>query len=257
MKKYCLLAAICLLGLHFAAFSQAKTWRIGAKGGFTIPNLEAIGEPDGTLSSGYSSRRGTFAGIKVQYQFTSRLGIITEFNYAELGGKKEGDQKIKTTGLGSLFPLPPGVPLPTYVYAQFNNYVNLNYLELPVMLQYHLWWNKKWRLTAYGGLFAGHMLQGKNIAEGRSKIYYDAAYTQPVINNDIIFDSNTDLKNDLNSFNWGLQGGGSLSYSFLPNWEVEFSGGGSYGLQRLQKDATFGNNRTGALMLTLGVQYKW
>jgi len=235
--------------------AQKNTWQFGARAGISIPNLKAADESANTIDAGYKSILAPFYGLQLQYNLNTRWSLVTEINYSSQGGQKLGDQKLSTSGFEAIFPVPPGSSLPPYLYAQFDNKVNINYIEVPLMVKYHFITHQKFNIAAQAGVYAGYLLYAHNVARGKGKLYLDANYSQLFFPNDIVFDNDQDIKEQLNTINLGIQGGGTFSYHLSKQLDIQFSGGGTYGLRRLQRDTKYGNNKTGALILSLGASY--
>jgi len=255
MRKIC----IFILSLFILHQTKAQNLKLGIKGGLSIPNLRAPG--NGSFSSGYKSVSGPHFGLLSEYTISDRFSIQAEFNYSTQGGRKEGPQRIRTRDLKPYLPsgfsIPDSIP---YIYATFNNQIDLAYLELPVMAKFGFDVSENVRLAIYGGPYVGYLVKGKGSGEGQSKIYIDAAHTKPLtirVNNinfevpPLDFTRTEDLIDRLNRWNYGVQGGGSIAYS-LSAIELFFAAGGSYGFATLQKDENFGKNKTGSAMLSVG-----
>jgi hypothetical protein len=248
----------CLLLIPVLAQAQRpdKPWRIGARAGFTVPNLQAADEGSGGIDAGFKSLLGPFAGLELAYAFRPRWELVTQLNYSAQGGQKNGDQRLPTRNFAGLFPTPPlGTTLPDYLYTRFDQKTQINYLELPLMARYHFVQRGKWRVGAQAGLYVGYLVYAHNSTKGTDKFYLDAARTQPYVNNAVVFDDERNIMDELNRINWGVQGGGVAGYRLNKRWWLELAGGGTYGIRRLQRDTRYGNNHTGALIFSLGASF--
>ena len=68
------------------------------------------------------------------------------------------------------------------------------------------------------------------------------------------FDNTQDIKDQLNSTNFGVEGNIGLNYAFGQN-NLFFEIGGNYGFLNIQKGTTNGKNNTGAATIVLGYSY--
>ena len=69
------------------------------------------------------------------------------------------------------------------------------------------------------------------------------------------FNATTNIKNDLNSFNVGIEGFVGISYRVNKTSAVFIEGGGNYGFMPIQKGTANGKNNTGAGVVTVGYAY--
>jgi len=68
------------------------------------------------------------------------------------------------------------------------------------------------------------------------------------------FDATNDIKDQLNSTNFGIEGNIGLNYAFGKiNLFIEF--GGNYGFLNIQKGSANGKNNTGAATIVLGYSF--
>jgi len=238
----------CLL-LVIANYSVAQSkMRLGVKAGLSIPNLKSSG--DNPVSKGWSSRIGPYAGIVAEYELSERFFLQTELNYSSQGGKKKGTQAFPVGDYAVYFP----PPAPTYLYAVYNNEAKLNYLELPLLLKVNFPIGEQFAFFIDAGPYAGYLLSAKNVTSGSSNVYIDENLTQPLTPAAVSFDQTTDVKDDIKSFNFGLQAGVGFNVNFL-NSIFFLNAGGNYGLTHIQKDEVNGKNNTGAATITIGFLY--
>ncbi|SEW40953.1 porin family protein [Chitinophaga arvensicola] len=225
---------------------------LGVRGGISIPNLTAGGSESNPLNTGYSSRQGPDFGIFGEYHLSKLFSIEAMISYSSQGGKKNGLQAFPPDPTK----FPPGAPLPTYLYADFKSQAKLNYLMVPILAKFG--WNlgptSPLRLYVDAGPFFGFLVGAKQVTSGNSAIFLDEAGTQPAAPPES-FDRTTDIKNQLNTFNFGVSGNVGLAYLFGRN-QIFVEGGGNYGFLNIQKGTANGKNNTGAGTVSLGYAYR-
>jgi len=261
MKKN-LLSLITIAILLYSSPILAQQWSIGARGGLAIPNLTAGGSTINPLNKGYSSRLGAGFGIFTEFQTSKLFSIQAMVEYSQQGGKKDGFQAFPVPAqLATLF----GGQKPTYLYADFNSTAKFDYLMLPVLAKFgwDLGTEKKWRIYAGAGPFAGLLLRAKRVTEGSSQVYIDEGKTKPVPANPsnpsagtltLPFNNTMDIKDQLRSFNFGVSGNIGLAYKIKRN-TIFLEGGGNYGFINIQKGSANGKNKMGAATAMLGYAY--
>lgn len=229
-----------------AHFSNAQNFTIGARGGISIPNLTAGGSESNPLNTGYKSRLGPDASLFGEYHFSSLFTIEAMLEFSSQGGKKTGMQA---------FPNPEG-STPPYFYANFKSEAKLNYLLVPVLAKFGWNLSKESPLRIYfdAGPFAGFLLSAKQVTSGSSMVYLDQQGQQPVSQSPQSFDANNNIKDQLNTFNFGVSGNVGIAYGFGKS-HIFIEGGGNYGFLNIQKGTANGKNNTGAGTLALGYAY--
>lgn len=241
----------------------AQNFSIGARGGISIPNLSASGRDQNPVNTGYSSREGVDGGIYGEYRFSELFSVEVMVEFCGQGGQKNGVQAFPPPQQLS-DALPPG-PTPPYFYATYDSKAKLNYLMLPILAKFGWNFSKKspFRVYVDAGPFLGYLLSAHQITSGTSRIYYDAAETQPIkIQNGSStstlgpqdFDVITDIKDQLHAINLGIEGNVGISYRFGRN-SIFIEGGGDYGFLNIQKGTANGKNNTGAATGTVGYSY--
>jgi hypothetical protein len=240
-------AALILAAAVIATPALAAPVRIGLHAGSSIPNLHA--GDNNPISTGWSSRVAFAFGLFAEYDVSSSFAIQSEVNYAPQGGKRNGSQPVMLDA--SALGIPPGTPL----YANYNNTADINYVEIPVLAKF--WIGSARQMYANLGPYVGFLLNARNKTSGTSQIYYDQALTQPVEyspGNPVPpqdFNATTDVKSELRSYNWGIQGGVGYGRP-IGSGRLELDVRGGYGLMNVQKDtATNGKNNTGSLVVSL------
>ena len=227
---------------------DAQQIDLGVRGGISIPNLSAGGSEENPLNTGYSSRQGPDFGIFGEYHLSHLFSIEAMISYSSQGGKKEGMQA---------FPSGQPAPAPTYLYADFKSQAKLNYLMVPILAKFG--WNlgsaSPLRLYVDAGPFFGFLVSAKQVTSGSSVIYADEGGTQQVTPQPQSFDKTTDIKDQLNTFNFGVSGNVGLAYIFGRS-QVFIEGGGNYGFLNIQKGTANGKNNTGAATASVGYAYR-
>ncbi len=231
---------VCFLILGNNQADAQVSISLGAKAGLSIPNLKSKG--DNPLDKGWESRSGLYAGLMADINLSENFAISTELNFSSQGGKRTGAQAI---------PNPNNPPIPAYLYADFKNIAVINYAEVPLMATYKFGSSSNVHIVVQAGVYGGFLLRAKNVSSGNSIIYLDEQLTIPVTADPENFDHTTNIKDDIKSFNYGIQGGAGVSFD-LPSGSLRIMAGGNYGLTTIQKDQANGNDHTGALTLTVG-----
>jgi hypothetical protein len=250
MRKTGVLFSICCV-LSLVSTAQLK-WKLGAKGGISIPNLRAPKDDIG-FNGGYKSVIGPVSGLLLDYRVSRKFSIQTQLNYSTQGGEKKGDQRIRTRGFEAFFPA--GTAIPDYLYARFDNKIKLVYIELPLLAKFNFPVSKSTKIALMAGPYAGQLVKATNISSGKSKIYTDPNYTQEFNSFTFDFNREEDVIDQFYRLNYGIQGGLVLTYSFKPI-DVFLAGEGTYGLRYLQKDERFGKNQTGGATVSGGLMVR-
>lgn len=259
MKKILLFLTI----LFAITYTYGQSVDIGIKGGVSIPNLSASGDETNPLNEGYSSRVGPGLAIFADIKFSKLFSIQPAIEYSAQGGKKEGFQAFPFPD--ELRPLMAQMVItpPTYLYADFNSTAKINYLMVPVLAKFG--WNlgaeSPFRVYAGTGPFVGFLLNAKQIREGSSAVYLDpngqsavpnpADPTSPYVQS---FDGETNIKDDLNKVNFGIEANIGISYKINKS-SIFIEGGGNYGFINIQKGTANGKNNTGAAAVMVGYAY--
>jgi hypothetical protein len=232
----------------------ADEFWLGLRGGPALPRLSSGGNE---ISEDYSSRLAPNFGVVAEYTLTSHLSLQLEVNYSGQGGIRDGVQPITQVPPG-LPPLPPG----SYLYGDFKNEAILDYLEVPVMLKWNHPLSEHWRCYVEGGLFFGYLLKAEQRTRGTSQIYVDKNRTPLTIGGmplpPLSFDANTNVKDDINDFNWGVTAGLGIAYLMTPKHQIFFDLRGEYGLRTIQRDTDAnGSSNVGAAIFTCGYMYNF
>jgi hypothetical protein len=241
---------VLLLSSTFHAYSQQIA--IGIRGGVSIPNLTASGSDQNPINTGYSSRLGPELGVFAEFKFSELFSLEPMIEYSSQGGKKNGYQAFTTPpDLASQFP----GQAPPYLYADYNSEAKFDYLMIPVLAKFgYRFKNSPFRIYIDAGPFVGFLLSAKQVTTGNSQIYADPSGQQALPIGSQSFNNTQDIKNQLNTTNFGVEGNLGLNYSFGPN-NIFIEGGGNYGFVNIQKGTVNGKNNTGAATIVIGYSY--
>jgi hypothetical protein len=256
MKKFIFyLSILGLLMLYFNA--GAQNIAIGVRGGISIPNLTAGGSEENPLNTGYSSRQGPDAGIFAEFKFSDLFSLQPMVEYSSQGGKKDGLQALPTPDEIAEGYEARGAQAPTYVYANYKSEAKLNYLMVPILAKFG--WNlskSPFRIYVDAGPFIGFLLSAKQVTSGTSNFYTDPAGTQAITPSPQNLDNTQNIKSQLNTVNFGVEGNVGLAYHFKRS-SVFIEGGGNYGFLNIQKGTANGKNDTGAATADIGYAFSF
>jgi hypothetical protein len=241
-RTVAVLALLVLMLATSTTAADAAPILVGVHAGSSIPNLHA--GDNNPISIGWSSRVAFAFGLFAEYDVSSWFAIQPEVNYAPQGGKRNGVQPIPYDATAF------GAPSGTVLYGDFNNTADIDYLEIPVLAKYRIGGARQFYATF--GPYVGFLLTAKNVSSGSSLVYLDQQKTQPVTGSPVDFGATTDIKSELRSTNWGIQGGVGYQRP-IGSGRIELDVRGGYGLVNVQKDtAVNGKNNTGSLVVSLG-----
>jgi len=230
-------------------FAEAQVF-MGVKAGLSIPDLEGNNEQ----SRGYTSRQGGYGGVLINFKVNTLLSVQTEVNYSPQGGQRKGIQPVPADAISGIA-LPPGVNL----YANFKNTTILSYVEIPVMLKLEL--GKKLRYYTCLGPYMAFLIESRTETRGSSLLYFDAEATTPLTVDGspipaVSFNSDTDIKKSIKTFNGGGAWGLGLKYPVRPG-HIFIEGRIIRGFTNIQTHPERdGKNKTGSLTVALGYLIK-
>jgi Outer membrane protein beta-barrel domain len=242
---------VMFISISYSAAAQKTA--VGFRGGISIPNLTSSGSDQNPLNTGYSSRLGPEFGVFAEFKISELFSVQPMVEYSSQGGKKNGLQAFPLPAqLSAMFP--PGQS-PTYLYADFNSEAKINYLMIPLLAKFgHTFNQSPWRIYADAGPFIGFLLSAKQVTTGQSEFFLDPGGAQSLPVGSQSFEATNDIKDQLNSTNFGVEGNIGLNYSFGENnLFIEF--GGNYGFLNIQKGTANGKNNTGAATIVLGYSF--
>ena len=282
-KKMARGAIFALLVLAQVTYAQVT---VGGKVGYSIGRI--ADNSDNIYTEDFESTDGIDFGATVEYKISELFSLQAEILYTQRGGERDGLQPIPTDNLeGALVengltlealnqlvqlqgrgPVTNADPL----YAEFNNVSELEYIEIPVLAKFG--WGTDWRFYVEGGPYVGFLISATQVTSGDSQFFLDSNGNQPLgVPNPFYdpndpsfgppfiplpeqsFDASTDVKDDLNSTNFGIHAGAGLIRKLNEHHQVYLGFRGSYGFQSLQKDSTFGESKIGGLVFSLGYAY--
>jgi hypothetical protein len=250
MKKSIL--CLLVLGMLFYFNASAQNITIGVRGGISIPNLTAGGSQQNPLNTGYSSRQGLDAGIFAEFKFSDLFSLQPMLEYSSQGGKKDGLQAFPTPAqIAAGYQAQNQTP-PTYLYANYKSEAKLNYLMLPVLAKFgYNFHQSPFRIYIDAGPFLGLLVSAHQITSGSSEFYADPSGQQQLPYGEQSFNSNDDIKSQLNKVNFGVEGNLGLAYK-IKRSSIFIEGGGNYGFLNIQKGTANGKNNTGAAAADIG-----
>ncbi|MBS1597467.1 MAG: PorT family protein [Bacteroidetes bacterium] len=241
---------VCSCLLFQKVFSQNIS--VGVKGGISIPNLRSGGS--NPVSSGYQSGLGPNFALFGEYGISNLFSLELGLEYSAQGGKKHGKQALTVTpDIAALFY--PN-PAPQYLWTNFDADAKFNYLMVPVLAKFgfDLGDHSPLRVYISAGPFASFLLSANTKTSGTSNVYADEAETIPLLTQPAAFDTTADIKDQLKSFNWGVEVNIGIVYSFDQH-RIFLEGGGNYGFIPVQKHAEDGQNNAGAATIRIGYAY--
>jgi hypothetical protein len=236
--------------------ARAQDISIGARGGFSIPNLSAGANNSNPLNTGYSSRLGADVGLFAEFKFSDLFSIQPMVEYSSQGGKKDGLQAFPTPAQIAAGYQQQGQQAPPYLYANYNSAAKLNYLMVPILAKFGWTFAKTspWRIYVDAGPFVGFLLSAHQVTSGMSPFYADAAGQQELPYGTQPFDGDTNIKDQLHTVNLGAEANVGLRYKFGSS-AIFIEGGGNYGFLNIQKGTANGKNETGAATADIGYSY--
>lgn len=265
MKKVTLFLTLAIISLSASAQLGIS---FGARAGLNIPKLSASG--DNPMSKGYESRLAGNAGIFAEFHFNDLFSIQPMIEYTQQGGKRNGMQAIPARMLPPELLQQGGQLGLDYLYADFKSETKFNYLMIPVLAKFgwKLGQDSPFRVHVSAGPYISFLLSARQVTHGNSYIYVDPAGdmtldylltslagAEPIGSRDMTIDR--EIKGEMNSINYGVSANGGLSYEINPKNSLIFEVGGNYGFRVLQKDSQNGENRIGAVTVTLGYAYRF
>lgn len=241
--------------------------KIGFKGGFSLGKLSNSDE--NIYTKNYESVSGFDWGFTFEMPFTKTFSLQPEINYTHRGGIRNGIQPITSNELSDqLNQFLPffGLPLVTDenpLYAEFESESNLKYLEIPVLAKFG--WGNDVRFFVEAGPYLGILLSAKQETLGTSQFYFDSDATNPVVvpNPSVgepvlvqlpaqSLTADTDVKDDLNTVNFGAIAGLGVSKKMGEKGELFFDARASLSFNAIQIQDIYGESRVGGIIFSFG-----
>lgn len=252
MKLY-----VFLIGLVCFSASSILAQKIGFRAGLSIPSLTQ--EEDNIFADGFESVANFEGGILVEIPLNNKWSIQPELTYTTRGGEKNGLQAIPPNDIPQ--ELSAALPAGLIPFATFDNKSNPTYLEIPVLIKYG--WGEKWRFYANIGPYIGFLISAEQTTGGTSQIFLDPQGTAPLVFETPLgpvpvtssFESENDVKDDLEDINFGIQGGIGLIRRLNAKHEVFFDIRVSRGFIPIQRDDFLGSTTVGGVVFSLGYTY--
>jgi len=257
-SNYSLLTIIILL-LFCNTVAYAQEWKSGVKTGLSISSLSQ-GE-DNIFADDFESITDVEIGIFTGYLLNNKWALQLELLYTNRGGKRDGLQPIPPNDVpAELSALLPAGLTP---YAAFDNESTLRYLEVPILLKHT--WGIDWKFYINAGPYIGFLLSAEQKTSGNSSIFIDSSGQNPlqiptpggpmtIISS---FDNQIDVKDNLETINFGIHGGFGVIRKLNENNELFIDIRGSKGFVPIQKDEFLGQTTLGGLVFSVGYAYNF
>ena len=238
---------------------RAQTSKLGFRAGLNIPSLTQ--REENIFASGFESTPGLEVAVMGELGLTSHWSLKSEIIFTTRGGERNEFQPIPPADVPAELSanLPPG----TLLFADFDNQSKPRYIEIPVMISYGT--GEDWRFYANFGPYIGILVSAKQETSGMSTLFLDPQRQQPFVIEgpngpvplSLSFDAEQDIKDDLESINFGIQGGVGIIRKISEQHEVFFDVRASTGFIPIQKDDFLGETVVGGLVLSLGYNYRF
>jgi len=239
--------------------ARSEHFFVGIKGGLSIPTLQS-GESSNDWNKDYASRLGPYFGGLVELPLSRHFSFQAELVYAAEGGKRNNIQPMAIPEEYLAIFQKAFKTDQDYLFANLNSVSRINYIQMPLMLKYHypIAANGKLQVFAQAGLCPGYMVQSKQIVKSENlRVYFDgegkAEIPESLVHSSFgsSIDTVIDARNDLHSWNIGIQGAIGFSYQ-IGCGKIFIEGGGNYGFVPVQKTDDHGKNNIGAGTVLLG-----
>ena len=258
MKKILFVLICSITFIDNFSYSQNAVF-IGVKAGLSIPNLTS-GESQYDWNRDYKSRVGPQFGIFANIPISKNWSIVPEFDFAGQGGKRNNRQPMTIPEQYlSVFQNTFNTDK-DYLFGILNNTSRLNFLQIPIQLQYHSVIAMKGKLEFHAqfGPFVGYMVAAKQLIHSDSLRVFlndnDSSEIPQFLVQEFFgssIDTVIDGKKELYHWNYGIQGSIGFNYS-IGKGKLSIEGGGNYGLRYLQRGDAHGKNRIGAGLVVVG-----
>ncbi len=201
------LSRYLLLSLSLSlAFCPMEAQQIGIHGGLSLPDLRGATQEQQTVLS----RQDTYYGIFLSFKVKNLLTLQADLNYCGEGGISAGIQQVYGNSLKNF---PPADTL----YANYDSHTILHYLEVPIVAR--LTWGNHVKYFLEGGIFTGYLVDARQVNSGKGGLFEDPEGRDPAVLkpgetpfSPGVLNSNSNIYTRINSVNFGLTGGGGMSY---------------------------------------------
>ncbi len=266
MKKLKVFLA-ALFAFLLATETFAQDTKVGLRLGVGLPSIQS--RDDNIFSTGFETVAGFDGGAFLDLGLSENFSLKFEVAYARKGGVRNGLQPIPP-------PLVPPELAPIVgdqiIYAEFDNTAVFSYITLPILAKYEWHLGEKWGVYVNGGVYFDIIINPTQETEGVTPLYFDPNGQVPVevpINPQdppqdwifaplppIDFTSESDISEDLESFDIGAMLGVGATYALSPSSELLFDMRGAFGFIPIQKDKeTYGEVNMGSLVFSLGYAF--
>ncbi|HUX83690.1 MAG TPA: outer membrane beta-barrel protein [Chitinophagaceae bacterium] len=230
-------------------FFRLDAQQIGIHGGLSLPDLRGATQQQQTVLS----RQDGYYGFFLSFRLKNLLSIQADLNYCGEGGISSGIQQVFGDNLKAF---PPSDTL----YANYESHTILHYLEVPVVAR--ITWGNQVRYFLEGGIFTGYLVDARQVNNGGGGLYKDPGGKIPAVLkpgetpfSPAVLNSNSNIYNRINTVNFGLTGGGGMSYKIGRN-EIYLELRISEGMQGIYRDqAQFGKYKTGNVTVSFGYAF--
>ncbi|WP_028981252.1 porin family protein [Sporocytophaga myxococcoides] len=213
------LHALLFISIHEAA---SQSLYIGPKAGLNLCRLKG-------LSDG-KTRPGTIAGLSVTWEKFHNVGFNADFLISSKGARRTGQISTDSSNLN------------------WNSYLNLVYLEIPLLIEIYL--RKKdqsFRPKFFGGVSTAFRLEASE----------SMRYTKDLPNGDFESFSGTQIKSsDYKKNDIGLICGAGFQYRIGDRANFIFDTRYTYGLTNIQSNSQSTPLRNRTISILLGIHYQ-
>ncbi len=263
MKTYKSLIFTAFILISQLQYAQIK---VGGKAGFSLGNLSE--NSSNLYSKDFESITGYDFGVFTEFAVSDQFAVRLEVLSTRKGGRRDGIQPIPLEGLLSsgqdinflnqLAILSGGTTITdqTPLFANYSNKSELTYLEIPLLGRYS--WGNQERFYVEAGPYIGILIKAEQITIGNSTFYADEVGNLPLIIPNPLggtpfsfpeqtFSERTDVIDNLERTNYGVQFGLGFFRDYDNKHEISFGVRATYGFVPIQKNETFGNNKIGSI----------
>jgi hypothetical protein len=190
----------------FFSYTNAQQ-QLGFKTGFNLSALEPMNEK----AAPYKRIIGPIFGMIYNLELAPNIYLQAEMNYVTHGGKRTGIQKLSEAEKKT-YDLPSDIDL----YANLQNRITLNYLDVPALLKFTSGNKVKYYVSV--GPYISFLLSAKKTSDGESIIYTDdegsSILKQDGSSATTISQekTTTNMKHEMKTLNVGMQAGWGFEF---------------------------------------------